>query len=1380
LKHNPLMEDKPKPAQGRAAIMRESRVRNFLRPPLRGEQTNTHLPFVFQMTMIELHQPSWNALCPKINEAKRKPNYHAQQKETPAVLLFGITAEGNSVCATVTGFRPYIWIEAPECWHRDEHVQLFLDHLVHAGDRHRVSGKLVRDRWTPSFGFHNGEKFTYVRIEFETDDLRKSAVRRLWDWKLPFDMPAIGLKDHCFTPIEYQIPWQLQFFEARSLETSGWCRIDPGHFDFQSGTNARTTCQLNVNVNYHMLEPHECMAIAPLLIASFDIECYRGANDNKFPNPETPGDKIIQIATAVTVYGESEPCYSNVFCLDTVAPCSEFEVRSFPDEKTLLSEWAKFWRNLEADALTGYNIFQFDLMYLMTRMVLNEAVDAFQLGKVFGIETKVKDSGITSNAYASNKWKVVPMAGVQLIDMHPVIKREHKLANYKLNTVAQHFLGQQKEDVNYEQIQEFQTRDAESRLKIASYCRWDAILPLSLMFHNKIRTIESLVEMSRITKVPIDYLVMRGQSIKVLSQFMRACHANGYLVTEPPNHKMEQDSKRKLEHEDSEYRRRAKEYGMRLPKKKEEKEYTGATVINPLKGFYREPIPTLDFASLYPSIMIGHNLCYTTLVTNERYANIPGIEYEISDVENLSTGAVRRNVFVLNRPGILPKMLSDLLAQRAAVRKRIPTESDPAIKSLLNFRQLNLKISANSIYGFTGATVASLPCVSIAETVTHFGRQMLGMVKAWLKEHYPRAIVIYGDSVTGDTPLLLRNRNGDISLRTIQELFADGYDVSEKQMCECDLEVWSDRGFTPIRRVIRHQSNKQLYRITAHNGSVTVTEDHSLLDAQAAVVSPSALQLGTELLTAKPPPLSGTARVAPETAWLYGLFFACGHSTKFGIWCVINPNLESIQRAEAFMSAMPVELEISKCISDGTPFYNLHTLGATGKPILNERTANFYSEWYALFYNGTAEKQIPNVVWMWNEMCRRAFLDGYLAAQVSDRFDSQVAQAGIYLLLQSLNLECNANSVPAGRVLQIEPLGITEDWVYDLETENHHFSAGIGELVVHNTDSVMIRFRLEGERAFERTFELAPQVAAEISKLFPRPCKLEFEKIYYPMLLSESKKVYAGMLWTKPDKPDYMDAKGFKFVKRDTCKLVSATSKEVLRLIMNNDLVGAVHYLQKVLDQIHSNEIPQQQYIITMMLARDMDSYDQASAHVELARRMRDRDPNNAPHSGDRVPYVAVDIGDVALTRKLSERIEDPVWAEAHGMRIDRHWYIRCQLQEPLVKILKLSLKNPEEIFNRAAAKQIRLQSGIVDLTSFSRKTAPQPQPSAPAEPSIPSWLQLYNPESEEVKSKQQNILQSMGFTLQPKKKPAAPPKAAYRPALAKQQDIKSAFTKKK
>lgn len=81
------------------------------------------------------------------------------------------------------------------------------------------------------------------------------------------------------------------------------------------------------------------------------------------------------------------------------------------------------------------------------------------------------------------------------------------------------------------------------------------------------------------------------------------------------------------------------------------------------------------------------------------------------------------------RKGLLPKILSDLLAARKRAKADLKKEKDPFRRAVLDGRQLALKISANSVYGFTGATKGMLPCLDISKSVTSFGREMIEMTK---------------------------------------------------------------------------------------------------------------------------------------------------------------------------------------------------------------------------------------------------------------------------------------------------------------------------------------------------------------------------------------------------------------------------------------------------------------------------------------------------------------------------------------------------------------------------------------------------------------------------------------------------------------------------
>lgn len=109
------------------------------------------------------------------------------------------------------------------------------------------------------------------------------------------------------------------------------------------------------------------------------------------------------------------------------------------------------------------------------------------------------------------------------------------------------------------------------------------------------------LEMARVTGVPVSYLFTRGQQIKVLSQLYRKAKEKDLLIPT-----------------------------MSVQAHGDEVAYTGAIVITPKTGYYDQPISTLDFNSLYPTIMIAHNLCYSTLLTPADIKHFSPDDYEKS------------------------------------------------------------------------------------------------------------------------------------------------------------------------------------------------------------------------------------------------------------------------------------------------------------------------------------------------------------------------------------------------------------------------------------------------------------------------------------------------------------------------------------------------------------------------------------------------------------------------------------------------------------------------------------------------------------------------------------------------------------------------------
>ncbi|KAH9385583.1 DNA polymerase delta subunit 1 [Nematocida major] len=417
----------------------------------------------------------------------------------------------------------------------------------------------------------------------------------------------------------------------------------------------------------------------PLKILSTDIECT--AEEGKFPNPLV--DPVVQIGNVLSVY-PFQKVERVLFCLNEVNHIPDATVYAFKKEEDLLMAYSQWILSMDPDIITGYNIVNFDLPYLVNR--------ANSLGlhkfKYFGRTpegARVEESGAC-----------VP--GRILFDVLSVVKKEFNLHSYSLNSVSAAFLGEQKEDVHFSQIKPMQECSSETRKRLGIYCLKDAHLPLRIM-HRK-NLLVNYCELARVTGVPLEYLLTRGQGVRVMSQILRHAGEKKYILPVVNS---------------------------------SEETYEGGYVMEPARGFYSQPVVVLDYASLYPSIIMGYNLCYSTLVSKDQIKDMRPEEYTVSPTGDCF---VCRDVKV----GILPEVLRKLLQERKDVRKELAACTDPEMKASLNARQLALKVSANSVYGFTGAAKTGLPCIPVSRSVTGFGRNILKTTQELIMGEYNRMV----------------------------------------------------------------------------------------------------------------------------------------------------------------------------------------------------------------------------------------------------------------------------------------------------------------------------------------------------------------------------------------------------------------------------------------------------------------------------------------------------------------------------------------------------------------------------------------------------------------------------------------------------------------
>ena len=312
---------------------------------------------------------------------------------------------------------------------------------------------------------------------------------------------------------------------------------------------------------------------------------------------------------------------------------------------------------------------------------------------------------------------------------------------------------------------------------------------------------------------------------------------------------------------------------------------------------------------------------------------------------------------------------------------------------------------------------------------------------------------------------------------------------------------------------------------------------------------------------------------------------------------------------------------------------------------------------------------------------------------------SQLSAACIFALASSLGYDASLNTradkphiyritvarggrqrTPPATVKKVHAIEYPKDaYVYDLTTSNHHFSAGVGRMVVHNTDSVMCILNLGDAKRddMHAHFEKAAWLASEITHTFPAPVELEFEKCYYPYLLF-SKKRYAGLMFTRPETHDKIDVKGLQLVRRDNPPIVKDVSMGMLDAIMfDKSVEKAVDYARMIVRKLLDNEFAIEKFTISKALR---DNYkNESQPHLVVAQKIFQRTGERVP-SGARVPYVFIE-DHKNPDGLLATHAEDPAYVERMGLKLDVLYYLDRQLTTPVESLLDILGIKIEEVF---------------------------------------------------------------------------------------------------
>jgi DNA polymerase elongation subunit (family B) len=772
--------------------------------------------------------------------------------------------------------------------------------------------------------------------------------------------------------------------------------------------------------------------------------------------------------------------------------------------------------------------------------------------------------------------------------------------------------------------------------------------------------------------------------------------------------------------------------------------YEGAIVLDPKTDIYLDnPVACVDYASLYPSSMISENLSHDSKVwtqeydlkgnllfeTGEKdmksgkfiYDNLPGYDYvniqydtfryyrktPKSKAEKIKCGykICRFAQFPEGQRAIMPSILEELLLARKTTRKQIPLQTDDFMKNVLDKRQLGYKVTANSLYGQCGARTSTFYEKDIAACTTATGRLLLTYAKRVIEE-------CYGDAVC-------QTINRGPVLTKAEYIYGD-----------------SVASYTPI--YVRNRSTGIVDILAIEDLAAKYGNNNWIKCIEKGKQDKEFCELiHIETWTDK--------------GWtqLYRVIRHLLAPYKKMVRVFTNTGYVVVTDDHSLVLKTGEEISPNSIINNECTYENFE--------LLHNKLSELYSDndtGVALYKDELLSDLHKTDVYKFEKN------DWVNAAKLTNCLNFMKIPFEIVPNITtciSIHITKNIHKVKEN-VKWIEILDKHEydGYVYDLTTENHHFAAGIGDLIVHNTDSVFFTFNLQtpegkpirGKEALEITIELAQEAGHLASSFLKGPHDLEYEKTFMPFCLL-SKKRYVGMLYeTDPNKGKRKEM-GIVLKRRDNAPIVKDVYGGIIDIIMKEqNIVTAMEFLKTNLRNLINEKISMNKLIITKSLRSEYKN-PKSIAHKVLSDRIAEREPGNKPKSGDRIPFVYIYPLEKKKTKMLQgDLIETPTFIVNHHLKIDYSYYITNQIMKPVQQLFGLVLERIWEI----QGKQFQIRNFHKELNQLLAKLASENTSKEKTQKKIEDLRNkrikelIFDPFLREIKNQKEGNRSIMGF----------------------------------
>jgi DNA polymerase elongation subunit (family B) len=1023
--------------------------------------------------------------------------YHEVVDNKTLIHVGGRTQKNESVHLIVDHFTPFVYVELPKriSWDKQK-CKMYFDYLKGSMiDKKTMKndGPLTHNP-VQKYKLYHKKLSYFLYLSFPNEYSAKKLVTKM-GWRSGFYVSGLGtFQADEFKVHEHNIDSIIKFTTLNMITLSGWIKAKEYMPSEDEGEMDRDYTSADISIRADWADVNPVTLKTPVHVppkyCSFDIECYSKNKNSKLPDASIPENVCNQICMTFGVLGDSsrKRILLTLGNPKNVENTDELRVHGY-DEASLLLDFKEQILMYNPDIFMGYNTMKFDWGYLIKRAEFCGIFSEFSmLSRIFGKRAELKKMKWSSSAYGEQDFAYLECHGRTNVDLLIEVERNFRLPTYSLNAVSDFFQIGTKDDLSPRDlfmlwdltkdvlplvvdknislseftrlknkvinifpirkcgnlVKEYRKRllscrkdnfcsiVREAMAIMGKYCVQDTVLVVDLA--EKLNIWTTMEEMSNVTNIPISYLQTRGQQIRVLAQVYRETIRKNMIIP---------FTKKKNDHE----------------------KFQGAMVVEANAGEYVN-VSTLDFASLYPSLIIAYNICYTTLLEpndptpdsechvliwedhkycihdplkrkgkkedilcKSHHYRFRKIKYIIAE-----DGTVTRE-----NEGLLPRLERNLLATRKVYKKDMA-------KAEAKVKMNSGKATEGDLAWFKKCGYDIIQPDGLSEKDAKLADVDFGVFNA-----KQLAVKISANSVGGNTPIPCLV-NGKLEYKAIEELFSvENYRDHEDGIQLCDgpshIKVWSDEGWADIKYVGRHLAPTSMHRVLTHTGCVDVTTDHSLLDPNGNEVTAVSSEIGDKLMHFKVPLPKDTPKTpqylkldnddvmnhelltkSTKTAFVHGMFFAEGTCGSYGAagtaknsWCIYNEDLELLNKCRDILNEIHSPTNLFEIYDPGPrqsklPDGKIHTYHVYNLKAQKD-VVGIVAKYRSMFYNNRKEKVVPNYIHSADYETRLAFFVGYYAGDGNRNLKKgivisnkgQLGSAALYNLANSLGYKVSVS-----------------------------------------------------------------------------------------------------------------------------------------------------------------------------------------------------------------------------------------------------------------------------------------------------------------------------------------------------------------------------------